>query len=120
MNYNDFCWHDAIIRNIQIDRINPGIKDTIKFLIEWPEDKGKVAFIFEEVYWAELKLNFGIVTNETILDSMELDDNNQYIANFYTKWNGRMNDVKLKTYKIELNSTGGEINIIAKKFRIEM
>src|SRR5690242_3245103 len=120
MDYNDYCWHDAIIRNIHIDRINPGIRDTIKLEIEWPEKKGKAIFIFEEVYWAEMKLNFGIVADETILDSMELDNNNQDLVNFYKKWNGAMNDVVLKTYKIELNSTGGEIKIIAKTFIVNI
>lgn len=42
-----------------------------------------------------------------------------YLANFYSKWKGAMNEVKLNTYKIALNSTGGEITIIAKSFRIE-
>jgi len=119
MNFNDFYWHDAIIKNIQIDRSNPGIRDTIIFDIEWPEEKGKVAFLFEEVYWAEMKLNFGIVADETIMNSVELDDNNQDLINFYLKWNGAMDEVKLNTYKIELNSTGGDIKIIAKTFRVD-
>ncbi len=117
MNFNDYCWHDAVIKNIKIDRGNPGINDIVIFDIEWPDEKGKATFVFEEVYWAELKLNFGIVADETILNSIEMDNNNQDLSNFYSKWNGAMNDVKLKTYKIELNSTGGEIKIIAKGFR---
>lgn len=119
MNYNDFCWHDAVIRNMQIDRTNPGIKDTIAFEIEWPDGKGNAIIIFENVYWAEMNLNFGIVAEETIFDSTELENDNQELANLYSKWNGAINDVKLKTYKIELNSTGGEIKIIAKTYRID-
>jgi hypothetical protein len=119
MNFNDYPWHDAIIRNVKIDRDNPGINDIIIFNIEWPDEQGKVICVFEEVYWAEMKLNFGIVADETILDANELNSDNQELANFYSEWNGAMNDIELKTYKIDLNSTGGEIKIIAKSFRID-
>ena len=119
MNFNDYSWHDAVIKNIKIDRSNPGINDIIVFDIDWPDEKGAVKFVFEEVYWAQMTLNFGIVADETIFNSMELDGDNQDLANFYLKWNGLMNDVKLKTFKIELNSTGGEIKIIAKGFSVE-
>ena len=109
-----FYWHDAIIKNIQIERLNPGIEDSIKFDIEWPEDQGKVTFVFEEVYWATMKLNFGIIANETILNATLLNRDNKDLVDFYAKWKGEMNEVELNTYKIELNSTGGEIIIIAK------
>ena len=118
LNFSDYPWHDAILKNIKIDRGNPGTNDTIVFEILWPDEEDVVTFVFEEVYWAELTLNFGIVTDESIFDANELNDDNHYLADFYFKWNGLMDEVKLKTYKIELNSTGGEINIIAKAFRV--
>ncbi len=119
MKFSDYQWHDAVIKNINIDRKNPGHNDVIIFDIEWPEEKGSVRFVFEDVYWAEMKLNFGIIADESIFDAAELNDDNQDVVNFYAKWNGFMDEVKLKTYKIELNSTGGVIKIIAKSFRIE-
>lgn len=119
MPFNDYSWHDAVIKKIEIDRTDPGIMDSIIFCIEWPDKEGKVIFVFEEVYWTEMKLNFGIVADETILDASELNSDNQELANFYSGWNAAMNDVKLKTYKIELNSTGGVIKIIAKGFRVD-
>jgi hypothetical protein len=117
MNFNDIYWHDAIIKNIQIDRNSPGIKDTIIFEVELPEEKGKTNFIFEEVYWASMNLNFGIVANETILSASELEESDQDLKNLYSKWKGVISDVKLKIYKFSLNSTGSEIKIIAKRFR---
>lgn len=117
MNFNDFYWHDAVIKNIQIDRNSPGTNDTIIFDIEWPEEKGKANFIFEEVYWASMNLNFGIVANETILSASELEENDQNLNSLYSKWNGVINDMELKVYKFSLNSTGSEIKIIAKRFR---
>lgn len=116
MNFNDFYWHDATIENIQIDRSDPGSKDEIVFEVEWPEKQGKTFFVFNEVYWAIMKLNFGIVARETILDATELE-NDQDIDILYSKWGGALNNVKLGSYRFQLNSTGGEIKIIAKGFR---
>ncbi len=118
MNFNDFNWHDVVIRNIQIDRGNPGNNDTILFEIEWSEENEKGTLIFEEVYWASMNFNFGIIADESILDATQLDEQNEDLVNFYSKWKGAMNDVKLCIYKIDLNSTGGCIKIIAKKFRV--
>jgi len=117
MNFNDFYWHDAVIKNIQIDRKCPGVNDAIIFDIEWPEEKGNANFIFEEVYWASMNLNFGIVANETILSASELEENDQDLRSIYSKWKGLLSDVKLKGYKFSLNSTGTEIKIIARRFR---
>ncbi len=117
MDFNEYYWHDAIIKNIQIDRNNPGEKDTILFEIEWPQNNGKSFFIFEDVYWASFKLNFGIVAHETILRAQLLDSQDGDLLNFYSKWKGAMDDIKLYAYKIELNSTGGYMKIIGKGFR---
>jgi hypothetical protein len=61
MTFNDFYWHDSVIKSVTINRNNPGVNDEIVFEIEWSEQKGKVLLVFEDVYWAEMKLNFGIV-----------------------------------------------------------
>ncbi|MCP1995052.1 hypothetical protein [Flavobacterium sp. HSC-61S13] len=119
MKFNDFYWHDAIIKNIQIDRNNPGNDDSILFEVEWPEDNERGLLVFEDVYWTSMNLNFGIIADESILDVTQLDKKNEDLVNFYSKWKGVMNEVQLNTYKIELNSTGGEIKIIAKSFRID-
>ena len=95
MNFNDYKWHDAVIKNINIDRTNPGLNDTIIFDIVWSDEIEKTTFIFEEVYWANFKLNFGVVSDETILNSFELSNDNQDLVNFYSNWQGAMNEVKL-------------------------
>ena len=33
--FNHLNWHDAVIKNIRIDRSRPGINDIIEFLITW-------------------------------------------------------------------------------------
>jgi hypothetical protein len=118
MEFNEFNWHDATIKNIQINRANPGNDDTILFEIEWSENNEKLALVFKEVYWASMNLNFGIVADESILDAIQLDGQNEDLVTFYSKWKGTLNDQKLCIYKIDLNSTGGCIKIIARGFSI--
>jgi hypothetical protein len=119
MNFDEFYWHDSVLTNIFIDRSNPGVADTINLEIEMCE-KGNLLFIFEEVYWASFNLNFGIVAKENILKASSTDKaKDSDLCSFYSKWNGLLDEIKLIIYKIELNSTGGEIKIIAKQFRVE-
>ena len=117
-NFNDFYWHDAVIKEIIIDRHNPGKRDEIRFKILFPDKRKVIHFVFEGVYYASLDLNFGIIAHETILCASILV-NDTDLSNFYSKWKGLMDDIKLNVYLIELNSTGGKIKIIAKDFRIK-
>jgi hypothetical protein len=117
MNFNDFYWHDSVIKNIAIDRNNPGIVDTIYFDIYLTEG-GTIDLIFEEVYWAKMTLNFGIVAEESILSAFVSGKDDKDLTYFYSKWKGLMDDVKLDCYVINLNSTGGEIKILSKGFRV--
>ena len=117
MDFNEINWHDSIIKSIIIDRNFPGKNDTVKFEIEW-SDNGKGELLFEEVYWANLNLNFGIVAEESILSALTLGVNDTDLISLYTKWKGLINDVKLNVYIINLNSSGGLIKIIAKSFKV--
>ena len=117
MNFNDFYWHDAVITSIAIDRSKPGIKDTILFNIEFP-DEGKVDFIFEEVYWAKMSLNFGIVAQECILSAFTAERDDKDFVRISSKWEKFVDRIKLHCYVINLNSTGGEIKIVAKGFSV--
>lgn len=117
MNFNQYDWHDAIIKLISIDRNKPGVNDKITFEIEW-EDRRKSILEFEEVYWASMLLNFGIVAEETILNAQTLNKDDTDLVNFYTSWNNLLNDTNLTAYLIELNSTGSIIKIIAKRYII--
>lgn len=120
MNYNDYCWHDAIIKNIQIDRINPGINDTIKFEIEWPEGKGKATFTFENVYWVNLDLNFGMIVAEYIDQSFVAENSDFDLIRIKENWLKMLStELDLKCYVIKTNSTGGTIKIISIGFTVE-
>jgi len=117
-NFNDFYWHDAIIKSIIVDRHNPGKKDEIQFDILFPDKRKVTHFIFEKVYYASFNLNFGINAHETILQALVLD-NDDDLLKLFKNWKGHLDNIKLNVFYIELNSTGGKIKIIAKGFRIE-
>jgi hypothetical protein len=63
------------------------------------------------------EFEFCIVAKETILSTSELEEGDQDLKDLYSKWKGVIGDMKLKVYKVSLNSTGSEIKIIAKRFR---
>ncbi len=115
----DFYWHDSVIKNITINRDNPGIKDEIALEIVWDDNDERANFVFEDVYWARMDLNFGIVVDENIFQGYLLPNDDEDLINFYSKWKGHMDDIKLNVYEILLNSTGGRIKIIAKGFRVD-
>ena len=62
MNISDYCWHDRVLVNINIDRRNPGIIENISFDIK---DNGVLKkLIYTEVYWLNLNFNCGIISEE--------------------------------------------------------
>lgn len=112
MEFNDFLWHDAIVKSISIDRNNPGINDSIKLEIQWLDGE-VVDFVFTDVYFAQLNLNFGIVTTETILNAEFGDENDPDLVDLYTRWKGHLSNIQLNTYIFKFNSTASVIKIIA-------
>jgi hypothetical protein len=117
MNFNDYCWHDAIVKNILIDRSNPGINDSIHLDVMW-SDRTRSRITFEEVYLAKFNLNFGVISTENILNAKIANSDNEDLSNLYLKWKGLLDNIILNCYVINLNSTGGEIKIISKDCKI--
>lgn len=66
-NFNDLPWHDTTLRFIYIERQQPGLKDVIKLLIEWPNDMNASIIEFYDFYAFSANMNFGIVASESIL-----------------------------------------------------
>lgn len=117
MKFEDYYWHDSVIRNIVIDRTNPGNKDTIVFEIDWT-DKGIGHLIFENVYWVSLNMNFGMIVAECIDLAYVADQSDLALNNVYQKWGGLINDVKLSCYVIKTLSTGSDVKVISSGFKV--
>ena len=117
MNFNELNWHDSIIKNIIIDRNNPGRNDTIQIEIVWTNGVSNV-ISFKDIYWANLDLNFGIVSNENILKAFSEGNENDAVKKTYSIWKGMIDDIYLNYYEIETNSTRSIIKVVAQRFEL--
>lgn len=117
MNFNNLNWHDSIIEEIIIDRTNPGKNDTIQIVIIWPNGKGNL-ISFKDVYWANLDMNFGVISSESILSAFSEGKEHKTIVDFYKRWKGMIDDINLNYYEIETSSTRSKIRVIAKRIEI--
>ena len=116
--FEDYHWHDSIVHNIALDRSNTGYNDTLELEVEFYHEDKRSKLIFEDLRYLKMDLNFGIVANETILDAMELENSDEDLKNFYSSWNGLFDDIKLRVFLIDLNSTGSKIKIICESFKV--
>jgi hypothetical protein len=97
MNFEEYYWHDAQIKHIEIDRSNLGNNDVVSFELNWA-DKSSGRLIFEEVYWARLNLNFGIVASECIDNAFVTEHNDEDLINLYKLWTPMIGDINLTCY----------------------
>ena len=114
IDFYDLYWHDSVVKNILINRTEPGVIDTITFEIKWPDNQLKF-LVFEDVYWADLNLNFGFHGSDTIYDADILGKDDPDIVNFYARHKGHLDHIKLIGYCIISNSM---IKILAKGFKL--
>jgi hypothetical protein len=117
MNFNNLNWHDSIIKKIIIDRKSPGINDDIRIEITWPNGiEGTI--IFKNVYWADLDMNFGVVSSESVLNAKSEGINNEIVKSIYLKWKGYIDNIDLNYYEVNLNSTASKLRIVSHEFII--
>lgn len=85
MKFNEYPWHDAVVKSIHIDRSNSGYKDFILLEVVWPDDSCS-SVIFQEVYFARLSMNFGIVAPEAILAAFEAPADDPELVKVRRTW----------------------------------
>lgn len=118
LNFNDFPWHDANLQSIYIDRQNPGERDVVRILIEWPDENHSSYIEFYDCYALNANMNFGIVACESILGA-ECILESQELAQIKKIWLKMGQDISnLKCYRINTNSTNSILNIFALGFRL--
>lgn len=119
MEFNEIYWNGSEVYNIIIDRNKPGIEDRIIFEIDFVE-LGKQKLIFEEVYWANFKMNFGVVASECIDIAYisEIKDDPELI-DFFNKTTQLTPKLGLTCYILKTTSTNSEFKIIAKRFLLQ-
>ncbi|WP_232503191.1 hypothetical protein [Parachlamydia acanthamoebae] len=117
VNFDDLPWHDANLKDIHIDRSDPGNRDTVEILVEWPD--GLISTIeFYDCYALKANMNFGIAANESIFTAQCLIDSDELnlIRNDWLSMGAKLES--LKCFRINTNSTNSLIDVFAKNYRI--
>jgi len=115
--FNSLPWHDAELLSISIDRSNAGNSDTVTFVVKWP-DETQNEIVFNDCYFFDARMNFGVVAEESILEGICLNESGQ-ISDIKRKWQSL--GVKLdniRCYRIITNSTNSQINIYALSYTL--
>ena len=109
--------HDALLLGVIIDRSNPGHVDTIELSIEWGDGKKSLA-LFRDCYAMHSKMNFGIVTLETIR-SVKISDQSDDLDAIKEAYNCiELGIPTLKCFTLETNSTASIIKVFALSLEI--
>ncbi len=112
-DFNNMEWHDAILSRININREDPGHTDILELFIQWPDEK-KSLLIFRDVYLALMRLNFGVVSDESIYDASLLEEDTLEKQVLIAKWKPHYPGIEaVKCYEIRTNSTNSNIQIFA-------
>jgi hypothetical protein len=117
MDIRDIYWHDSVILNILIDRKSPGKIDTIQFEVDW-QDIGLKKIVFEDIFWAKLDLNMGMIVQECFDSAYIANDDDLDVVKFYKKLGNFPIPMGLMCYVLKLLSTGSEIKILCRGFKL--
>ena len=110
--FNSLPWHDAELLSINVDRSNAGNNDTVALVVKWP-DGNRNNIVFSDCYLLDVRMNFGVVAEESILEAMCLDSGGK-ISEIKGKWQPlgvELDDICC--YRITTNSTNSQIDIYA-------
>ncbi|WP_416391618.1 hypothetical protein NR756_02690 [Alloalcanivorax xenomutans] len=117
VDFNSLPWHDAELVAVNIDRSNAGRGDNISLLIKWPDGR-KNDVVFEDCYFFDAKMNFGVVAKETILEGVCLGENDR-ILEIKKKWQSLGISLDgICCYRIITNSTNSKIEIYALSYML--
>jgi hypothetical protein len=111
MKFEDIEWHDQTLIGIDINRTNPGNDDSIKLNVLIDDVEMEVSF--QNVYFADIKMNFGVIAQESISYAI-INNADIEITNVQTKWSKVGVELdKLLCFEINTNSTNSLIKIYA-------
>lgn len=119
MNIEDFSFHDSTLKEIIIERNNPGYRDEVKIKIGLLNGND-IEVIFKDCFKAIFDLNFGVIAEETIFDFYRSTENDNELKVLKEKWlkiGGAIEGLSL--FCIETNSTNSKIKIYARDYKIE-
>jgi hypothetical protein len=116
--FDSFPWHDAQLKELLVDRRDPGERDVVQMLVAWPEG-GESKFLFHDCYAMTANMYFGVIAAESIANA-SLIANDEGLLSVQERW--RLSGVsleELRCYRFELSSTGSEIRVYARRFEVK-
>jgi len=118
--FNDLEWHDARLENIAVDKSNSenlNNIDSLELVIMWPShNRSKI--IFENVYRANLSLNFGVIAEDSIYTA-HIKEESKELELIKEKWIKLYKGIEnLICFEIQTNTTNSIIQIFAMSFSI--
>lgn len=114
----DFPWHDANLRLIEIDRTDPGRRDEVALVIEWPDDR-RSRLVFTHCYLFDAKLNFGIDAGGEWIYGADCSPDSAEVARVRERLGHHRADIPdLYCFEIDTSSTGSTIRIVARGFEV--
>jgi len=116
-NFDFLPRHDAELLSINIDRLNAGNCDTVVLKVNWP-DGSPCTIAFNDCYFFDAQMNFGVVAEESILEAACIEGTQQ-ILEMKRKWKsmGVALD-NLSCYRVVTNSTKSKIDIYALSYTL--
>lgn len=110
-------WHDAELLSVNVDRSDAGNSDTVSLSVKWPDGK-KETIIFEDCYLFDARMNFGVISEEAILEGVCLNDTEK-ILEIKEKWHRIGVDLNgIHCYRIITNSTNSQIEVYALSYTL--
>lgn len=113
----DFPWHDANLRLIEIDRTDPGRRDEVALVIEWPDGR-RSRLVFTCCYLFDAKLNFGVDAGGEWIYSAACSTDSVEVARVRERRHHHTDIPDLHCFEIDTSSTGSTIRIVARGFEV--
>jgi hypothetical protein len=115
--FDSFRWHDAELKELLVDRREPGTRDVVQLLVAWPHG-GESMFMFHDCYAMTANMHFGIVATERIGNASLITDD-QYLFSIRELWRPLSVSLEdLRCYRFEMSSTGSDIRVYAQRFEV--
>ena len=115
--FESFPWHDAELKELLVDRREPGERDVVQLLVAWPQG-GESLFVFRNCYAMTANMYFGIIAPERIGDASLLTDD-QVLLSIRKRWRPLgVSLEELRCYRFEMSSTGSDIRVYGLQFEV--
>jgi hypothetical protein len=115
--FDSFPWHDAELKELPVDRREPGERDVVQLLVAWP-DGGESKFVFHDCYAMSTNMYFGIIATERIGNASLIFDD-ETLLSIRERWRpSGVSLEELRCYRFELSSTGSDIRVFAQSFEV--